>query len=137
VSVEVEGEEDSPVEEKGDPKALADLVGSLWITRDLETLRRWGLPPWAVESLRKLETEYIDDGGPGTWQDPKVLGAALRVLREWRIGVRGDRRLLAELDDVHMEREEFYGPHIAAIEDGIAACDWAAARGSRVRLGVW
>ena len=37
----------------------------------------------------------------------------------------------------HETRIPVLAQHVDAIEDGIAACDWAAARGKRVRLGVW
>jgi hypothetical protein len=141
VTVEVEGEELDRFEVHTDGKPLADFVTSLWIQEDVAKLRRWGLPPWVVEALLKVDASGLgpDDEEPPTdaWQDPKVLGAALRALKEWRVAIRGERRLAAELDDYHFSTDEFYESHLAGLEDGVAACAWAAAQGRRVKLTAW
>ncbi len=142
VSVEVEGEDlVGPVEERTDGKPLADFVASLWINEPAERLRHWGLPPWAAEVLRNVDAtgygEGDEDPPEGAWIDPARLKAALQVLRAWRgQTVRGNRRLQRELDDHHME-DEWFEPQDAEIEDGIARCDWAIARGKRVKLVAW
>lgn len=142
VSVEVEGEDlVGPIEERTDGKPLADFVASLWINEPADRLRGWGLPPWAAEVLRNVDTSGYaeeDETPPeSVWVDPARLKAAFQVLRAWRAQtVRGNPRLQRELDDYHME-DEWFEPQDQGIEDGIARCDWAIAHGKRVKLIAW
>lgn len=84
-----------------------------------------------------LGSDESDEPAPDPWQDPKLLGAALEALKGWRIGIRGNRRLLAELDDYHFSTDEFFDSHVAGPQDGVAACAWAAEHARRVKLTAW
>jgi len=141
VSVVAEGmEEESPIEERTDGKPLADFITSVWLYEDLEKLRSWGLPPWAVQLLRKVDSSAYgedDEPEPDVWQDPKMLAAALRTLAAWRVALRGNRSLTAQLDDHHFETDEFYEAQIWGLEDAVAICEWATKNGKRVKLMAW
>jgi len=129
VGVRVEGEEESPIEERTDGKFLADLVREVYYD---DVVTRLGLPPGTADVLKRLPEEDEEQ-----WQDPTILKRALEDLRRSVPTIGRDPRLQQGFAISKRDLDDRLKDYDTAVEDAIRICEWAVVRGKQVALTMW
>ena len=139
VSVDVEGENSLPFEERTDGKPLADIVGGLIF--DPRAVALLGLSSNTTETLGRIdESAYgIKQKTRDAWQNPELLKVALEETRKALQRVRSDPSLIEKLESGDYFDRETLGMdgYDFGIGDAINVCDWAIKQNKRVRLRAW